>query len=760
MRRHREIGRSVKIFLLLPYILLLAIKCTGQDHENDSLVTLLKGTIPDSIRASADDYLSFKMYLKGKLNQSDSLAQRALQVAQKIGNNRYIALAYNNIANCYDAKGDYANAQIYYNKALDINILIGNSHGIQNTLNNLGDVCLDEGDNFKALGYFNRALNLSRQIGDEKGSAIALEDIGTCFLRQGLYPRALDTCYRSLEIFEGIRDSDHIGDAFKNLGNIYANSGDFSKALENYKKALEIKGKEGFLPDEADMYTNLGQINQNRNAYDTAEEQFSKALRIYTRMNNTQGIATCYLDLGDVFKVQKKYDSALVNLKAALNLFRDIENNEGIARSLLDIGFCYYYLKDYSKALAFENDAQKKANEIGSIDLEKETTKRLSDIYDAIGNTKEALFYFRTFYKLHDSIYNSEIAKKTDRAELAYEFEKKEMTAEKEQEKKDLLTKAEIKRKNIILLFSITAALAVMIVAIIIFRSLRITRNQKILIERQKEVVEKQKTEVEVKNKEIMDSISYAKRLQDAILPPPDFIHEYLPESFIFYKPKDIVAGDFYWMWNETITSDSSKAEDQNQVILIAACDCTGHGVPGALVSVVCSNAINRAVKEFKLRNTGLILDKTRELVLETFEKSGEEVKDGMDAAFCMLNLKNLELEFSGAYNPLWYIRNNVLTEIAADKQPIGKFDTPKPFTSKLIKLKKGDKFYLFTDGFSDQFGGPKGKKFKYKQLEEKLLSICNSSMAEQKEELEREFNTWKGSLEQVDDVLIIGIKI
>jgi serine phosphatase RsbU (regulator of sigma subunit) len=216
----------------------------------------------------------------------------------------------------------------------------------------------------------------------------------------------------------------------------------------------------------------------------------------------------------------------------------------------------------------------------------------------------------------------------------------------------------------------------------------------------------------------------------------------------------------------------------------IAAADCTGHGVPGAMVSVVCSNALNRTVNEFGITNTGNILDKTRELVLETFAKGNAEVKDGMDISLLCIDKKNNKAFWSGANNPLWYVdpvtsgtqpsvtssevekstasgldsSRPDIKEIKADKQPIGKTDNPKPFTTHEIELKPGMQFYLFTDGFADQFGGPKGKKFKYKQLEELLLSLTNSSMQEQKETLISNFTNWKGDLEQVDDVCVIGI--
>jgi ligand-binding sensor domain-containing protein/serine phosphatase RsbU (regulator of sigma subunit) len=253
---------------------------------------------------------------------------------------------------------------------------------------------------------------------------------------------------------------------------------------------------------------------------------------------------------------------------------------------------------------------------------------------------------------------------------------------------------------------------------------------------------------VEEKQKEIIESITYAKRLQDAILPPTDFINKHLLHNFILYKPKDIVAGDFYW------------AEAIGDLFFIAAADSTGHGVPGAMVSVVCSNALNRTVKEFHLTETGEILDKTRELVLETFEKSTSEVKDGMDISLLCIDYKNKKIFWSGANNPLWYIVNDEMKDIKADKQPIGKTDYPKPFTTHHINFTEDSIFYLFTDGYADQFGGDKGKKFKYQQFSEVLLQNHKLSLQKQSELLNMAFDNWKGDLEQVDDVCVIGIKI
>lgn len=259
-----------------------------------------------------------------------------------------------------------------------------------------------------------------------------------------------------------------------------------------------------------------------------------------------------------------------------------------------------------------------------------------------------------------------------------------------------------------------------------------------------------EKEQVVKKNNEIRDSIQYAKRIQSAILPSNSMIAQHLPESFVLYKPKDIVAGDFYWM------------QALENKVLFAAADCTGHGVPGAMVSVVCNNGLNRSVREYRLTNPAGILDKTREIVITEFDRSGDgdKVKDGMDIAIC--SLENKLLKYAGAHNPLWIIRQGAqeVEEIKADKQPIGRYAEHKPFTSHEIELFEGDTVYIFSDGFADQFGGEKGKKFKAKNFKKLLLSIQGESMERQKELIDLAFENWRGSLEQLDDVCVIGVRI
>lgn len=272
-----------------------------------------------------------------------------------------------------------------------------------------------------------------------------------------------------------------------------------------------------------------------------------------------------------------------------------------------------------------------------------------------------------------------------------------------------------------------------------------------------------QKEKIESAHKEIKSSITYARYIQTAILPPIGLISRYLAKSFVFYKPKDIVAGDFYWF------------EVKDDYIFYAAADCTGHGVPGAMLSVVCANALKRSVKEFGIRDPGLILDKTTELVIETFENSEYEVYDGMDISLVRLDLLRYEAAFSGANNPLYIVSENNgellenvttsnkthhLKEYKGDKQPVGKYMFTKPFRTTHIKLKLNDELFVFTDGFADQFGGRKEKKFMYKPFKKLLLSIVNEEPAEQMELISKSFEIWKGDYSQIDDVCVIGVKV
>ncbi len=269
--------------------------------------------------------------------------------------------------------------------------------------------------------------------------------------------------------------------------------------------------------------------------------------------------------------------------------------------------------------------------------------------------------------------------------------------------------------------------------------------------ERTAEVVQKNK-ELDEINKDITASIRYAKRIQDAILPPEEYVSKHLPNTFVLFKPKDIVSGDFYFM------------ADKGEHVIFAAVDCTGHGVPGAFMSIVGHNLLERIVGEHGITQPALILEELNKSLSETLRQSDLEdntVRDGMDVALCSYNRKKHTLQYSGAFNPLWVIRNNEIIETKADKFPIGntKQNENSKFKNHEIALQKGDTIYIFSDGYCDQFGGPNGKKFKAKNLKQLLLKSQHLSIQEQFDLLNKTIEEWRGSHEQVDDILVIGTR-
>ena len=228
--------------------------------------------------------------------------------------------------------------------------------------------------------------------------------------------------------------------------------------------------------------------------------------------------------------------------------------------------------------------------------------------------------------------------------------------------------------------------------------------------------IDNARANLELKNQEITDSINYAKRIQAAILPSEKTLADHLNQAFVLYLPKDIVAGDFYW------------TEKVGDCLLFAVADCTGHGVPGAMVSVICHNALNTTIKQMGLTDPGEILDETTRLVLQQFEKSEEEVRDGMDIALCSFNTVKRELRFAGANTPLWIVRQEVILKFGATRQPVGKHTSLVKFESNVIPVQKGDLVYLSSDGYVDQFGGEKGKKFMNKRFRELLIEVAKKT--------------------------------
>lgn len=712
----------------------------SQSRKVDSLRKLIPTLKDDTNKVISLNTLSEYLWRASKYDTSLLVSTGSIQLADKLGYKKGKAAALRDAGIVQWFQGKYSEALKNQQEALKLNTEIGYKHGISSNLGNIGSIYKDQGDYVKALDYYKQGLKMDEQEHDSVRLAGDYGNIGIIYHVQGDFPNCLEYYLRALNIAEKLGDKAGMGRHLGNIGNVYADEGDTAKALDYYQRSINIDEEIGDEGNAAVALSNMGNLYVGSKR-SKALDYYTKGLKLAEKIGDAQLEATCYGNIGSVYFDLKNYSQAYDFFQKGLKLDLEIGNKNGLASDYGYMGMLYTKQgkfkvaeENIAKAIAFD-DSMKILNDLR---VEEEN---MSHLYDTMGQYKKALEFYKKSIALKDTLFNKDKSTELARKELNYQFEKKEAAEKAEQDKKDALAEADKHKEHIIIAAVLCGLLLVIVFTGFVLRSLRITRKQKENIEVKNKIIEE-------KSKEVFDSITYAKRLQDAILPPVSIIKKYLPESFILYKPKDIVAGDFYWM---------ERLED---VVLIAACDCTGHGVPGAMVSVVCSNALNRAIKEFKIRDTGKVLDKVRELVLETFEKSEGEVKDGMDASFCAIYTKTLEVEWSGAYNPLWYITDGQFLELGADKQPIGKTDNSKPFTTHKLQLKKGSVLFLFTDGYADQFGGEKGKKFKYKQLQEMLTVNASKPMEEQKRILEDTLTQWQGNLEQVDDILIMGIRV
>lgn len=609
-------------------------------------------------------------------------------------------------------------------------------------------------------------LPLAIQLKNEIGIAECKMYMGMCAGRLGDFKKALAFYHQSLPVFEASHNLAMQMKLYSNIAGVYFDQLDYKTAIDYFKKTLEMAIQKNDNKVIGQTYNNIGSALSNLKNEKEAKEYYLKAVKVNTLSGNKHNLGYNYMNLASSELSEKNIDKAKEYNKAALEIFTEFKDPYSIVSCLAVDADVFISEKKYKQAVEVMEQAIKICDKTGSPLLMERTYKQLADCYELAGDLKRSISYMRKFISLKDSIINDEIREEVTKKQLYYEFDKKHMADSIDAQAKQKYLQQEVEnnkrsaslQRNISLI-SLLSLLIVGILAFYIYRGLKKNKQASKIIEDQKRIVEG-------KNTEILDSISYAKRIQNAILPSTRLVKESFKDSFILYKPKDIVAGDFYWM--ETISHQSAENNQQSEtgklvaadLILFAVADCTGHGVPGALVSVVCHNALNRSVREYGFIDPGKILDKTKDLVISEFEKSEEEVLDGMDISLCVLDLKTKELNWAGANNPLWIVRNNELIDIKPDKQPIGKFELAKPFTSHSIKLLANDCIYIFTDGYQDQFGGEGAKKFKASKFKELLLSVNSSDMEQQQKFIDKAFYDWKGQLEQVDDICIIGIKI
>jgi len=605
--------------------------------------------------------------------------------------------------------------------ALDLATKINFERGIMRSYGQLGNAfnTMDKYD--EAIESYLNGLRIAEKRNDIFRQSTFNHNIGLLYLKLHQFNKAEEYILATIEIDKKLGDRTNIAISYNSLGSIYYQQGNKTQAKKHFIEALKYVDKNNTVIEVASIYANLGAITRDEGRYHQSKEFFQTAIEIFLKHESPFNAAKNYVSLADLERKYKKYVEAIKNYEEAVKLVPDLHLQTAFEFDTKTIftgmAEAYMMLKDYKKA------AESYAKIIENFDL------NISEV---------------------DSVQLSETKKAFAEMATKYETEKKDAELRLSQLETDKEKEANAK-KNIIIYSIIGGGLLLIISLVFVYRSYLISKALARKIKGQKEQIEKQHDEISHINKEITASIEYAKNIQNSILPDLKNIDKAIPNNFILWLPRDIVSGDFYW-FHET--------DDE---IFMAAADCTGHGVPGAFVSVSCVNILNQVVIDEGHADPGKILSRVHQHVCDIFRKKESELKsnDGMDIALCKINKKSNKLYFSGAMNPMVLIRNNQLSEWKGDRSAIGgRTPYDYDFQTKEIDVLKNDKIYLYSDGFKDQFGGPEGKKYLNKRFLTLLQNIFEKPMPEQRNILDKELKDWCGNYARIDDVLVVGLEL
>lgn len=601
-----------------------------------------------------------------------------------------------------------------------------------------------------SLFYSNNALILAIKLKYQKGMAISYHFIGNNYYYQGNYNKSLKNYLKALSIREKMGDKKGVASTHQNIGNIYLYQGNYKKALNNLLQALEIAKKIEDKQIIADVNNNIGIIYEQQKKYKQALSSYVQSLKIVKEIGDKKGIAAALYNIGNIYYYQGNVEGALNNYLQSLKIEEEIGNKEGIAASYTNIGVFYGEQGKFEESFRFLSKSLILSKEIGYKIISQTAYYSISNLYEKQGNYHQAYNYYKLYSETKDSIFDEESNKQIAEMQTKYETEKKE--AENQLLTKDNALKDANLNSQRLFIYGISIVLILSIaMVILIFVGYKRKQQTNLLLEQKNTAIELQKNIIEKKNTQITDSIDYAKNIQDAILPLTSDIKATFSDAFILYQPKDIVSGDFYWFYHT------------EQYLFLSVIDCTGHGVPGAFMSLMAYNLLEKIVKQQNINNPSEILDRLNIAVLDILKQHHEEstAKFGMDMSLIRIDKATKQLAFSGAHNSLYIINNNQLTELKADAVSIGtKRQITSHFTNHTYQLIKKDQLYLFTDGYADQLGGENRKRFYSSQLKTLLTDTSTLPINEQQKALQHNFETWKGTIEQLDDVCIIGVKI
>ena len=597
----------------------------------------------------------------------------------------------------------------------------------------------------KSIELANQGVEISLREKDSISYSFFLRFLGSSYYFKGDYTKASDYYFKSIKILENNHDKKELGFSYNELAKLYRKTKKLALAKETYDKALIIF-------TELHDSTHISMINNESGVVYEYEGNYEEALKRYTtsfhiseNLNDSVAISYALNNIAGLYSLQNQFNSAQLYLSKALQIRKHIKDSFALALNYTDLGSNAIANQKINEALKYLDSSNTIVKNIHYLELESQNYLLKSKAYDLSGDINQAYAFYKKYINLKDSIFTKESENQLNELNTKYQTEKKDLELAK--------NKAEIineKNKRYITYGALVFFISLLIIAIWAFRQkkksalLLETKNNQ--LENANQLITHQKEELSEKQKEILDSIYYAKKIQNALLASEELLLKNLSDHFILFKPKDIVSGDFTW------------ATTKDNLFYIACCDSTGHGVPGAFMSLLNIGFLSEAIKERNITEPGKIFDYVRTRLIETI--GNDHQKDGFDGILLCMDIKSKTITYAAANNSPLLVNGKELNYLSVNKMPVGDGVKKELFNTYSINYIKGDTLYLFTDGYPDQFGGEKGKKFKYKQLEELLKSNSDKPFKYQKEQLEQTFENWKGNLEQVDDVCIIGITL
>ncbi len=737
------------IFMLILALQNITSIVVAQNREKDSLLLILKTQKDDTNKVNTLAHLCWNLFKTSSYDTAKLIANEGLLLAQK--------LKFKN--------------------------------GEKKLYSRLGIICDYQGNPYDAITFQQKNIAICKEQGDEYGVAKAYTNLGLIYTNLGNYPEALRYHFMSLQIKEKIKQTKDLDNVYNNMGIVFDYQKNFKEALKYYTLALKIREKKNDIAGLSESYNNLGILYFLDGKIDTALSYQEKSLGLKKTLGDLYGEATCYTNIAAIYHEQKQYDKALNYTLKSKELYEKIGFTEGVANATMDIGTIYIENHKFIKAKQYIIEGLKISKEIGNKQSIITALHHLSLVDSLLGNYKDAYTHYKLEMTYKDSLFNEENIRNSTQTQLQYEFDKKQTADSLLVAEERKITAIQLKQEKTQRYTLYGGLVLVSLFGAFMFNRFKITQKQKIIIEEKEKVTEQQKLLIEEKHKEITDSINYAERIQRSFLATKELLDANLNEYFVFFKPKDVVSGDFYWAATSSIQDSKLKIQNEDTVLnsktsssnlfYLATADSTGHGVPGAIMSLLNITSLEKAIETETAPH--LILNKTRTIIIDRLKKDGsaEGGKDGMDCSLLVFNKENNVLQIAAANNPVWIVRASTslspqkgtgtlseaevpqVIEIKPDKMPVGKHDKQDiPFTLHEIQLQKGDVIYTLTDGFPDQFGGEKGKKFMSKNLRELLAANAHLPMHEQKQLLETTFANWKKDVEQVDDVTVIGVRV